>query len=143
MTRDSAIVHRDLDKTRRMRAVPCLALAVMITAPAVARPDRPLGVETAIVNVGNGGLRNWVSGEPGSDTMFVQDRRLRWYRVALTGNCVNRPGNDTVRYTTDVTGRFDRFSKISTLRQPTRVCGVTSIRTSAPPAGQPGAHKSR
>ncbi len=117
-------------------------LSALTAAPLMANVPfkAPLGAETTITFASNGGIRNYHPGEPG--IVYLQDRRLRWYRVRLSGDCLqSRTGLDTLAFETDVTGTFDRFSTIRSSRFPAQVCGVTSIRSSLPPAGQPGAPK--
>ncbi len=125
-----------------MRSLLCLALgATVIALPAAAQQRTPPGKETVITFAGNGGLRDWQAGPPDSGIVYVRDRNLNWYRVQLTGPCARDRALDTLRYTTDVNGTFDRFSRVSLARYPNQICGVTSIRTSLPPKGQPGAPK--
>ena len=114
--------------------------AALVAAPALAA-DRLLDPETTITFAGNGGLRDWQPGPPDSGIVYVRDRTQRWYRVTLTGPCVRDRALDTLTYTTNTNGTFDRFSRVSVRRYPDQVCGVASIRTSLPPPGQPGARK--
>lgn len=72
-------------------------LATAATTPSAAKVPvkRPLGAETVITFAGNGGIRNYEPGQPG--VVFLQDRQLRWYRVQLTGDCLqSRTGLDTL-----------------------------------------------
>lgn len=120
-----------------------VALIAASPAPAPAQDRRAIGAETVIVNAGNGGLRDWQAGPPNSSIVYVRDRTLRWYRVSLSGPCVRDRGLDTLTYTTDTNGTFDRFSRVTVRRYPNRVCGVRSIVNSLPPKGQPGAPRTR
>lgn len=125
-----------------MRHLLAFTLGISLLAtPAVARKDRPVGVETIITFAGNGGLRDWQAGPANSDILYVRDRALRWYQVQLTGPYIKDRALDTLTYTTDANGTFDRFSQIMMRRYPNQVCGVRSVRTSLPPQGQPGAPK--
>lgn len=125
-----------------MRKLLCLALgAAALAAPAMGQRPQPFGTETVITFAGNGGLRDWQPGPPNSGVVYVRDRNLHWYRVQLTGPCARDRALDTLTYTTDVNGTFDRFSRVKLARYPGQICGVTSIRTSPPPKGQPGAPK--
>ncbi|WP_288936828.1 DUF6491 family protein [uncultured Sphingomonas sp.] len=123
-----------------------LVLPMLVTAllgsTATARPQRALDKETVISFAAGGGLRDWQPGPTGSNIVYVRDRTLNWYRVTLTGPCARDRALDTLTYTTDPNGTFDRFSRVSVARFPNQTCGVTSIRTSAPPAGWPGAPRS-
>lgn len=118
---------------RYLLLLPLLAL----TTPAVADP-RPVGTETVISFAGGGNLREWQRGAPGSDDLYVRDRTEQWYKVTLTGHCRLDRTLDTLTYTTDPNGTFDRFSTLRVARYPQQTCGVKSIRTSLPPAGRPG-----
>ena len=121
-----------------IRIVTALAALASLTAVAAAAQTRQIGIETNIVDAGNGGIRNVEAGPPGSNLVYLQDRRLRWYAVKMSGPCLSDRALDTIGFSTDTTGTFDRFSQITSTRYPGRVCGVTSIVTSAPPPGQPG-----
>lgn len=113
--------------------IPLLALA----APATAQP-RPVGTETVIPFAASGNLREWQRGGAQSDVLYVRDRTEQWYRVTLTGPCRLDQPLDTLSYTTDASGTFDRFSTIRVARFPQQTCGVQSIRTSLPPEGHQG-----
>lgn len=115
-----------------------IALSLLAT-PAFAAD--PLGKETVITNAGNGGLRNWQAGPARSGVLYVRDRTDRWYQVTLTGPCTTDTALDTLTYTTDPTGTFDRFSRVRVARYPNRICGVRSIKTSSAPKGQPPVHR--
>ncbi|HVI99260.1 MAG TPA: hypothetical protein VM657_09365 [Sphingomonas sp.] len=122
------------------------ALAAGIVAAgacaAPAQSERKIGVETKIVNAANGGIRNWQAGPPKSSLLYMQDRTLKWYKVTMSGPCIQtRAGPVTVVYTTDNIGTFDRFSRLTFPDFGNQACGVKSITTSAPPPGQPGAPK--
>lgn len=118
---------------QKLLLLPLLALA----ASALAR-QAPIGTETVIPFASGGNLREWQRGGPQSDVLYVRDRTEQWYKVTLTGPCrFDRP-QDTLSYTTDPTGTFDRFSQIRVARYPQQLCGVRSIRTSLPPEGHQG-----
>ena len=104
-------------------------------APAKSVPAPSSGTQTVISYASGGGLRDWRrSGEPG--VLFVRDRTERWYKVTLDGPCrFDRP-LDTLVYTTDVNGTFDRFSRVRLLRYPETNCGVAGIVRSGPPPSQ-------
>lgn len=121
-----------------------IALLFVAGLAGAAPADRPVGRETTIEFASNGGLRDWQRGPAGSDIVYVRDRTERWYQVTLTGPCARYATQDALVYTTDNNGTFDTFSRVSVPRQmPGAVCGVTSIKTSLPPPGQPGARKHR
>ena len=117
-----------------------LAPFALLAGPVPAQTPA-LGQETVITFAGGGALREWRRGGVDNGVLYVRDRNERWYQVTLTGPCrMDRP-LDTLTYTTDVNGTFDRFSRIRLLRYPDTNCGVKSIRTSAPPPGRVGVKK--
>ncbi len=118
-----------------MRHLPLLAL-LALAAPAAAE-QKPIGTET-IIPFATGNLRDWQRGAPQSDVVYVRDRTEQWYEVTLTGPCRFDRALDTLTYTTDAAGNFDRFSNIRVARYPQQLCGVKSVRTSLPPAGHQG-----
>ena len=115
-----------------------LVVAALVATTAAAAPRRPLGQETVIAFASNGGLRDWQRGGSKSDLLYVRDRTEQWYEVRLTAKCLFYGPLDTLSYTTDPSGTFDRFSRIAVSRTPGQVCGVASIRTSLPPEGHQG-----
>lgn len=112
-----------------------LLAAAVIAAPAMGRP--PIGKETVIPFASGGALREWQAG-PEDGIVYVRDRNERWYRVVIKGPCATGTALETLSYTTNAIGTFDRFSRIRTPRFPGIVCGVASIRTSPPPIGRTG-----
>lgn len=99
---------------------------------------QPYGSETVITFAGGGALREWQRGPNGAGHLFVKNRTEQWYRVELTGPCrLDRP-LDTLSYTTDSNGVFDRFSRIRIAHLPGQLCGVRSIRRSTPPPSRVG-----
>ncbi len=123
---------------RSFALFPLLAPALALAAPVAASQPRPIGQETVISYAGNGGLRDWQRGGAISDTLYVRDRTEQWYEVRLTSRCRLYGPLDTLSYTTDSNGTFDRFSRISVSSTPGQICGVASIRTSLPPQGHQG-----
>jgi len=105
--------------------------------PADAAPGTPFGPETQITFAGNGNLRDWQRGPDGGGVLYVRDRTERWYEVRLTGPCRLFRNLDTLSYTTDPNGTFDRFSRLRVASLPDQTCGVAGIRESTPPKGYP------
>ena len=111
-------------------------LALTASAGAQTYPDRPI---TMIIPFAAGGnLREWQRGAPKSDTLYVRDRTEQWYRITLSGPCRFDRALDTLSYTTDPAGTFDRFSRLRVASYPQQSCGVKSIVTSLPPKGHQG-----
>ena len=106
-----------------------LAFGALASAPAQQTDEG----ETTISYAGNGGLRDWQRIEKEPRILYARDRAERWYRIAMTGPCGTRDASETIIYTTDSNGTFDRFSSISTARYPDQMCRVTSIRRTPPP----------
>lgn len=110
------------------------------TCASAAQHKRPIGEETTIPFASNGGIRNWQADRKDDNVVYVQDRTLHWFRIDLTGPCVRIAGDPmTIRYTTDNSGTFDKFSRLTFPNSRDTSCGVKSIKTSLPPPGQPGA----
>jgi hypothetical protein len=127
-----------------MRIIPIALMAAATATTGCAaqsqQQQRQVGVETTIPYAANGGIRNWESGPADSGIIYVQDRRLRWYKVEMSGPCLQTDvGPLTVQYTTNAVGAFDTFSKLTFPDYANRTCGVKRITTSLPPPGQPGA----
>ena len=101
------------------------------------RAVRTYGQQTFIIDAGNGGIRRFDKAGGDGSTVYLQDRRQRWYQVVLTGPCFPDQGLDTIVYRTHPDGRFDRFSNVGSTRYPGRTCGVTSVLRSDAPPGQP------
>jgi len=113
-------------------------VAAAIQAPVPLPAGTPFGPETVIRQVGGGGLRNWRPAPGRKDVLYVRDRTERWYQVTLTGPCESLQRNlDTLSYTTDPVGNFDRFSRLRLASIPQQNCGVAGIRRSTPPADAP------
>jgi hypothetical protein len=113
------------------------ALQASAGAPAGAAPGTPYGPETTITFASNGNLREWTRGPNGAGILYVRDRQQRWYQVRTTGPCRLDRALDTLSYTTDPNGTFDRFSRLRVARLPNQNCGVQSIRRSTPPKAYP------
>lgn len=117
-----------------------LSLLLASTLPQTAPQHAPLGRETVITFAAGGTLRDWERGEA-RDILYVRDRNEQWYRITTSGPCPNLGGIDTLSYTTDGNGTFDRFSRLRFLRYPGVTCGVRSIVTSLPPPAKQGSRK--
>lgn len=101
------------------------------------------GPETVITQASGGSLREWQRGPNKAGYLFVKNRTEQWYRVELTGPCQLDIPLDSLSYTTDVNGTFDRFSTLRVGRLPNQTCGIRSIRKSTPPAGRVGVARGR
>ncbi|WP_147276261.1 hypothetical protein [Sphingomonas aracearum] len=124
-----------------MRLLVSFALAATVSLPAALHAQKePQGKETTI-DFAAGGIINFQPEGRDSNIVYLQDRRLRWYKVTLTGPCLPDATQNTIVYRPSPGNRLDRFSSISSTRYPQLNCGITSITTSAPPPGQPGSAK--
>ena len=107
-----------------------LLLAALASPVQDAAP--PLGREVKrIPSAANGGINDWQAGEDGS-TVYLRGSG-RWYRVTLSGPCIDFAMSPRLLFSTHSDGSFDRFSTIAVANQPHRTCGVTAIRESADP----------
>ncbi|MBR0552845.1 hypothetical protein [Stakelama marina] len=106
--------------------------AFLSPAPAQHAPDREIGKETSIPFADHDALRNWQAGKQ-SNILYVQDNRRRWYRVELSGPCLDHISGYRIAYSTGPTGSFDTFSKVYSNRFPGMVCSVVSVKTSLAP----------
>ena len=117
-----------------MRILHLLALAGLVTAgAATAQPQRPAVRSVSIPFAANGGLRDWQLDKADPASLFVRDRTNRWYHVKLSGPCPRYRSLDTMVYTTNPTGNFDTFSRVSFPGSGNIRCGVQFIERSAPP----------
>jgi hypothetical protein len=128
-----------------MRIVPALTVALAaasLTTGATASDhrQRQIGKETSIPFASQEGLRDWERGSS-DDILYVQDYRLDWYRVQLSGPCISNLGSLRVAYTTGPGGTFDQFSQVYSTDFPHMTCSVLSIKTSLPPPDRQHAHK--
>ncbi|WP_147414260.1 DUF6491 family protein [Sphingomonas gilva] len=92
--------------------------------------------EATIKFAANGGIRSFQVADQA--TVYLQDRRLAWYRVDLSSPCLRAGDNGALYIETDVNGTFDTFSQIRSSKYPEIRCGIDRIVTSSPPSGQPG-----
>lgn len=125
-----------------------ILLSVLLAAQGAAAPPANLPSGTAygeptVIRMASGNLRDWRRGGRNSDILYVRDRTERWYKVTLTGPCQFQRPLDSLNYTTDPVGNFDRFSRLRVGFQPEQNCGVKEIRRSTPPADAPVDRKGR
>lgn len=116
--------------------------AFALAVPAVAQTDRTIGAETTIPYSASGAIRQYQVDRQDPRIVYMQDGRMRWYRVTLSGACL--PTSNAATLITRTRGsdnRLDRFSLVGSSRFPGRLCGIESIKTALPPVGQPGAAK--
>ncbi len=89
--------------------------------------------DTAIPFAAHGGIRDWYSNN--EQSIFLRDRTGRWYLATFNGLCPNLPSAQTIRFETDASGSFDRFSSIGTEYGR---CQVGSVVLSQAPAAKGG-----
>ena len=120
------------------RPIP-LVIAALLAAPAAAQTPRVIGQETTIPYSASGGIRTYQVDRDDHRIVYMQDMRLRWYKVVLTGACLPPDNQATLITRVRTDNRLDRFATIGSSRYPGRLCGITSIVHALPPAGQRGA----
>lgn len=106
-------------------ALAALAAPAQATAPEIGREVK------RIPSAANGGISDWERGEDGS-TVYLRASG-RWYRVTLSGPCIDFATSPRLLFRTHSDGSFDRFSTIAVANQPHRTCGVETIHHSANP----------
>ena len=106
-----------------------LLLAAFASPPQAATPE--IGREVKRIAFARGGVSDWERGEDGS-TVYLRGTG-RWYRVTLSGPCIDFSTSPRLLFRTHSDGSFDRFSTIAVANQPHRTCGVESIHHSANP----------
>lgn len=88
----------------------------------------PFGVDAQIPFANSGNIREWRA--DGSDALYVQDGRGRWYRATLLGPCIDLPTANQIAFLTQGPDQLDKFSSISVRGQR---CAFTALVTSAGP----------
>jgi hypothetical protein len=112
-----------------------LALAAALAGPAFAAPPPPPaapGEEVSIPFVNFGGVRSFE--EDGTDALYLQDSRRRWYRAELIGPCRELPWAFGIGIDTRGSPSVDRFSSLIVGRDR---CQLTSLTRSGPPPKKP------
>ena len=102
-----------------------LASPAQHTAPKIGREVK------RISSAANGGISDWQEGEDGS-TVYLRGPG-RWYRVTLSGPCIDFATSPRLLFRTHIDGSFDRFSTIAVANEPRRTCGVKAIHQSSDP----------
>jgi len=126
--------------TRIGRTSILIGLALSGTATALpAQQSRVIGEETTIPYSVAGAIRQYQVDRADHRIVYMQDARLRWYRVQLSGECLPPDNQATLITRSRGENRIDRWTLIGSSRYPGRLCGIDSIVTALPPAGQPGA----
>ncbi len=107
-----------------------LLLAALASPAQTATPE--IGREVKrIPFAASGGISDWERGVDGS-TVYLRGAG-RWYRVTLSGPCIDFSTSPRLLFRTHSDGSFDRFSTIAVANQPRRTCGVETIHESANP----------
>jgi hypothetical protein len=102
-----------------------LAAPVQDVAPLIGREVK------RIPSAASGGISDWERGEDGS-TVYLRSTG-RWYRVTLSGPCIDFSTSPRLLFRTHSDGSFDRFSTIAVANEPRRSCGVEMIHESGNP----------
>ena len=109
-----------------------LFAAGMTTLPAaaIAQPEQAAAQrEARIPFVNSGGIRDWRASD--GDTLYVQDRMRRWYRVELTHRALGLPSAWAIGFETRGIDSFDRFSSVVVEGQ--RIPVRSLVRVDGPP----------
>ena len=107
--------------------------AAVLALPAVARDDRTIGAETTIPYSAAGAIRRYAVDRADPRIVHMQDGRLRWYRVTLTGACLPVDNQATLLTRTRGENRLDRSALVGSSRYPGRLCGIARIVNALPP----------
>ena len=94
-----------------MKKLLALAMLGAVAAPAFsAQTTPPMAKEVSIPFVRHGGIRDWEVVD--RETIYIQDRRQRWYVARLMGPCLNLNFATRIGFVSDSSDSFDRFSSI-------------------------------
>ena len=126
-----------------IKLIPAAVLALAAANPGEAQQSRLIGVETTIPYSSAGAIRRYHVDRADHRIVHMQDARLRWYRVTLSGECLPVDNQATLLTRTRGENRLDRFSLVGSSRYPGRLCGIESIVNALPPAGEPGGARAR
>ena len=108
-----------------------LLILALLASPVQDAPPT-IGQEVKrIPSAANGGISDWERGEDGT-TVYLRGLG-RWYRVTLSGPCIDFATSPRLLFRTHSDGSFDRFSTIAVANEPRRTCGVETIHLSGDP----------
>lgn len=119
-----------------------MTIALMLAALA-AQAAPVIGLETTIPLASRGGIRAYIVDKADPTIVHMQDQRLRWYKVVLSGQCLPIDNQAALITRARNDNRLDRSAFVASDRYPGRVCGIESIAHAAPPAGTPEANRQR
>lgn len=105
-----------------------LFIALLLGAAMPAVTATAQAKEVGIPFAGSGGIRDWRA--DGNRALYIEGRGGDWYRAELMGPCHGLNFANTIRFVSEPTDRFDRFSKIVVDRQ---VCHVRSLQRAEKP----------
>lgn len=98
----------------------------------------PAAADVRIPFANSGGIRDW---QPdGSEALYIQDSRGRWYRATLFAPCFDLPYSDRVAFLTRGNDVLDKFSSVLVRG---KRCQFSTLVPSAPPPGKAKARKSQ
>jgi Family of unknown function (DUF6491) len=117
-----------------MKKLLALAMLGAVAAPAFsAQAEAPKAKEVSIPFVRHGGIRDWEVVD--RETVYIQDRRQRWYVAKLMGPCQNLNFATRIGFVSDSSDSFDRFSSILAEGRKCQVESLTAA--SGPPPRKP------
>ena len=105
-----------------------LLMALMIGAAIPAVATTANAKEVGIPFAGSGGIRDWRA--DGNRALFIQGTGSKWYRAELLSPCHGLNFANTIRFISEPSDQFDRFSKIVVDGQ---VCHVRSVQRAEKP----------
>ena len=114
------------------------ALGLAAAPASAASPEQPSApAEARIPFVNHGGIHNWRAVD--GDTLYIQDRMRRWYRVELAYRAFGLPYAWAIGFETRGVDTFDRFSSVVVEGQ--RIPVESLVRVDGPPPGRHAAKR--
>lgn len=91
-------------------------------------PAALIGADAEIPFANSGNIRDWHA--DGTNALYVEDARGRWYHASLIGSCMDLPTANQIAFLTRGPDQLDKFSAISVHG---RQCQFSALVTSAGP----------
>ena len=93
-----------------MKALPILAAAAALAAPALASGPPPKAAEASIPFPHHRGIRSFEA--ENDEIVYLQASNRRWYRAELTSHCWGLSFANAIGFDTRGSSSFDRYSSI-------------------------------